>query len=144
MRKKLSGSDYKTVQEFIADIQLICDNAKLFNGPGSMYGLICDDVMSEVQKQYSEKPNSLDEEWYKTFMKSVQLFQEHIGAAPPDVAMTSSYLEPPAIDPAVLPEEKKVRIQKVIGNEKLANLGRKWLLLSEPTRETIMAVMAED
>jgi hypothetical protein len=56
MRKKLGSSEYRSVQEFIDDIQLICDNAKLFNGVNSMYGLICDDVMAEVQKQFSEKP----------------------------------------------------------------------------------------
>jgi hypothetical protein len=36
MKKKLFGSEYKSVQEFIDDIQLICDNAKLSNGSTSV------------------------------------------------------------------------------------------------------------
>jgi hypothetical protein len=144
MRKKLASSEYRNVQEFIDDIQLICDNAKLFNGLNSMYGLICDDVMAEVQKQYSEKPASADEEWYKTLMKSVQLLEEHMRNAPTDVSLTSAYLEPPDVDPTELPEEKRARIQKQIGSEKLSNLRKKWLLLNETVRANIIAVIGED
>jgi hypothetical protein len=144
MRKKLASSEYRNVQEFIDDIQLICDNAKLFNGASSMYGLICDDVMAEVQKQYSEKPTSADDDWYKSLMKSVQLLDEHMRCAPPDVSLTSVYLDPPAVDVEELPEAKRAKIQKEIGSEKLSNLRKKWLLLSEPIRSNIIAVIGED
>jgi hypothetical protein len=144
MRKKLAASEYATTQDFIDDIQLICDNAKKFNGAASMYGLITDDIMAEVHKQYSEKPSSTDEEWYKTMMKTIQALNDHMKEAPVDVSQSSAYLDPPDFATLKLSSEATARIQREIGNEKIANLGKKWLLLSEAVRGSIISVINDD
>jgi hypothetical protein len=141
MKKKLMASEYATVQQFIDDIQLICDNAKTFNGPASMYGLICDDIMAEVQRQYSEKPTSPDDEWYKSLVKAVQALDDHVAIAPAEISFAQTALDPPKL--AGLTESRRAAIQKQIGSEKIENLAKKWPILNDRTRQSILAVMKQ-
>jgi hypothetical protein len=46
VRKKLADGQYQTVQQFMDDIHLVCDQAILFNGERSMFGFIATDVKS--------------------------------------------------------------------------------------------------
>jgi hypothetical protein len=139
MKKKLTASEYSSVQQFIDDIQLICDNAKKFNGASSMYGLICDDIMAEVHRQYSEKPSSPDEEWYKSLLKAVQALDDHLADAPPEVSLSQAAVQPPKLTD--LTQGQRDAIQRQIGSEKIENLPKRWLVLNDTTRANILAVI---
>jgi hypothetical protein len=122
MKKKLNGSEYKSVQEFIDDIQLICDNAKLFNGATSLYALICDDIMAEVHRQYSEKPNSMDEEWYKSLFKATQALEEHLRGAPEEIARLRSFTPAPDFEKVHLSARQRDALAMIIGPRRLRGL----------------------
>jgi hypothetical protein len=141
MKRKLSSSKYRNTQEFINDIQLICDNAKAYNGPVSLFTLVCDDLMAEVKRQYSEKSKSLKEEWYKSLVQTTQALEDHLKEAPPGLAHLTALLEPPDVNLAQLPLRKREQIQRTLGDENLKDLRKNWLKLSESVRRQIMSVV---
>ncbi|OHT11291.1 Bromodomain containing protein [Tritrichomonas foetus] len=139
MKKKLQGNEYPTVQSFIDDIQLICDNAKTFNGETSIFGLICDDIMDEVNKQYSEKADNADEEWYKSLNKAIMLMNDHINSPPPEVAAIQKDTPFPSIQD--LENEQISKIESIIGGESIETLEKRWYLLSDHARRSIIDVI---
>lgn len=144
MRKKLNNNEYTSVQEFIDDIQLICDNAKKFNGETSMYALICDDIMAEVHRQYSEKATTQDEEWYKLLAQSVTKLQEHIKDAPTDIAPIESPEKPPEFERSKLSTEQISQIEGLLGFDKIDTLLIRWPFLNDATRKKIKTILEPD
>jgi hypothetical protein len=142
MKKKLTGSKYPTVQSFIDDVQLICDNAKKFNGAQSMFGLIGDDIMAEVHRQFSEKASTADEEWYKSLVKAVQALQDHVRDAPPEVSLILSNQKAPDLSKLELSAEQTGAIEKEIG-DRIHNLAARWQFLNEAARGNIVSIIGQ-
>jgi hypothetical protein len=143
MKKKLTGSEYNSVQEFIDDIQLSCDNAKLFNGSASMYGLICDDIMAEAHRQYSEKPKSADEEWHRGLLKAVQNLGEHLGDAPAEIAVGGSPEAPPSLEKLQPSEQQREALMRIVGTCQTEILSKSWGFLNVSTRDHILSVIGD-
>lgn len=144
MKKKLQNNEYPTVQSFIDDINLICENAKIFNGEQSILSIICDDIMAETNKQYSEKSNNADEEWYKSLSKAIFKLQEHIKHAPPEVSLVDTKAPIPDFKSLELSEEKTTKIQQIIGGEKIESLESNWPFLNESTHKSIMDIIESE
>jgi hypothetical protein len=85
IRKKLAEGNYRTVQQFIDDIHLICSNAILFNGESSVFGFIAADIRKWVGDRYRDKPVSQEDEWQKKLENIVGRLHDHIAKAPPPV-----------------------------------------------------------
>ncbi|KAK8878184.1 hypothetical protein M9Y10_004949 [Tritrichomonas musculus] len=140
MKKKLQNNEYPTVKSFIDDIQLICDNAKKFNGEQSLLGMISNDIMDEANKQYSEKASNADEEWYRSLSKAIFKLQEHINSAPPEVSLLATKTPMPDFQSLKLSDDKINTIQQMIGGESIDTLESRWMFLNENTRETIIKI----
>lgn len=140
MKKKLQNNEYPTVKSFIDDIKLISDNAKKFNGEQSLLGLISDDILNEAYKQYSEKSNNADEEWYRSLSKAIFKLQEHINNAPPEVSLLSTTTPIPDLKSLELSSDKTNKIQQLIGGEKINTLEMNWPFLNEATRKSIIKI----
>ena len=138
MKRKLNAGEYPTVEAFVDDVQLICDNAKKFNGERSMYAYMCDDIMAEVKKQYSEKADSADEKWFKSLLKATRALDEHMNEAPADV-VGSELVDMPKIEG--LPDDVVEAVETEIGGEKIEKLPRKWLGLNEVTKKKIVEII---
>ena len=82
MKSKIHDNKYKTVEEFVADIHLICNNAITFNGENSMFAYIANDLSSWIDEQYRKKPNSHEEEWHNKLIESVEKLLEHVKTSP--------------------------------------------------------------
>jgi hypothetical protein len=143
MKKKLANSVYRSVQEFIDDIQLICDNAKLFNGPSSIYGLICDDIMAEVHRQHSEKPASMEEEWYKALLKATQALEEHMRNAPVEVIAPPLCQLPPNFATMQLSAAQRDALANSVGTTERETLAKRWSLFNEAARNQILSIIGE-
>jgi hypothetical protein len=141
VRRKLTDSEYSSVQEFIDDIQLICDNAKRFNGATSMYGFMGDDIMAAVNRRYSEKASSVEEEWYRSLVEAIRELEEHLSDPPAQIGHIKHGLKPPNFERTKLTTEQKDAIQATIGRERIENLAAKWPLLNEAARAQIMAII---
>ncbi|KAH0785513.1 Bromodomain containing protein [Histomonas meleagridis] len=139
MKKKLTRGEYTTVKEFVADIQLICDNAKKYNGETSMFVLIGDDVMAFVNRHLSEKANSVEEEWYKQLSKITESLNEHIRSAPTEISLINALEEPPDFD--VLPEDKIKKILLETGENDIQKVKTKWPILSSDAHKNILKII---
>jgi hypothetical protein len=139
MKRKLSASEYGSVQAFIDDIQLICDNAKKFHGAKSIFRLIAHDIMAEVNQRYNDKPSSLDDEWVRAIAEAMREFEKHITDAPQAISLSCDDLQPPDLEK--LSEAQKSAVRKVIGGRKLENIGREWLLLNDAIKASIISAI---
>lgn len=139
MKKKLAADEYHTVQSFIDDIKLICDNAKLFNGEKSYYGLICDDIMTEVHKFYCEKVNNTHQEWLKSLNKAVYELQEHMKYAPVDSSIIPKEVPMPNI--SSLDQDQILQIESKIGGDSINTLKKSWPFLNEATQKKIVQIV---
>ena len=61
INEKLKFNEYKTIQEFIDDINLIFTNWKLYNGENSSYGMAANALTKIFEKQWEK----LGIEYYK-------------------------------------------------------------------------------
>ena len=82
MKKKLADNQYKTVEEFVADVHLIADNAIKFNGENSMYAFIATDLTRWIDKQFQLKASSSEDEWHRKLIDCVERLLEHVKNAP--------------------------------------------------------------
>ncbi|KAH0788893.1 Bromodomain containing protein [Histomonas meleagridis] len=82
IKNKIHDNKYKTVEEFVADIHLICDNAIKFNGENSMFAYIANDLRTWIDEQFKKKPNSHEEEWHNKLIESVERLYEHVKTSP--------------------------------------------------------------
>ena len=142
MKKKLNNEEYHSVSSFIDDIKLICSNAKLFNGADSLYGLICDDILTEVLKQYSEKPDSQHQEWFKSLNKAVEELKEHMKSAPLDVTLNFDPIQMP--DVSGLTPEQISKIENAIGGDSIEKLASRWQFLNKETQTKITEIARQE
>ena len=143
MKKKLQNGEYSSVRSFIDDIQLICDNAKTFNGEQSLLGIIGNDIMDEVNKQYSEKPSNSEEEWYKSLNKAILRLQEHMNSPPSNIVPSESQIEMPKISVSDLSNSQIQQIEQMVGGESINELGKKWNFLNNDTKKEILNILGE-
>ena len=135
MKKKLSNDEYHSVQSFIDDIKLICDNSKLFNGEKSLYGMICDDIITEVQKFYCEKADNAHQEWLRSLNKAVSELHEHMKYAPVDSTLIPKEIAMPDI--SSLTQDQILKIESEIGDS-INDLQKRWSFLNETTQKKIV------
>ncbi|KAL9559315.1 hypothetical protein MBANPS3_000489 [Mucor bainieri] len=58
VEKKLTGSEYTTVDDFISDVRLIFYNCFKYNGPEAMISVLCQNVESAFEKSLRQMPPS--------------------------------------------------------------------------------------
>ncbi|KAI8641098.1 Bromodomain-containing protein [Parasitella parasitica] len=58
VEKKLTGSEYATVDDFIAEVRLIFHNCFKYNGPEAMVSVLCQNVESAFEKGLRQMPPS--------------------------------------------------------------------------------------
>lgn len=136
MKKKLSKNEYGTVNDFVSDIRLICNNSIEYNGEQSLFGFICNDILNMVARDLSEKSNSFEEEWYKQIAKASHEIYEHIKSAPPDI----SFNEGIKINFSDIDNSKAQKILKATGFKKLTELEDNWLLLNSDARRNVKKI----
>lgn len=86
MKKKLASNQYVTVEDYVTDVHLICDNAIKFNGDNSMYAFIAADVKNWIDEQFKNKAISHEEEWHKKLEDVVNRLKEHVKKCPPNIS----------------------------------------------------------
>lgn len=84
LRLKLKNNNYNTIDEFVADMRLICDNARLYNGAQSFYGMMSDDIQTEINKLLKKRQKELTSP-YKTAGELIQRMKTFLDLAPPEI-----------------------------------------------------------
>ena len=78
MKKKFTQGEYLTIEPFMDDIYLICDNAIKYNGENSMLAFIANDIKSWAKTQYEEKPPSAEIEWVNKLENVLEKLLDHV------------------------------------------------------------------
>ena len=141
IRKKINGGEYQTVDDYIDDMRLVCDNAKKFNGSDSIYGLICDDIIAKVQKEHSRKPASAEEEWFGQLQKSANKIMNHIRNAPPEVSHKTPAAFPSDFNADSVSEEDATELKAIIGETDIAELPNARAMHTEDEKTKILEII---
>ena len=83
IKRKLKKSEYKTIQEFFSDVDLVFTNACTYNPPNSDVFTMAETLKEEFNEKiqiFVEKPSSVDPEEYKNLFQTVQSLQHEIEA----------------------------------------------------------------
>ena len=70
IRKKLNSNEYKSIEQWIDDMNLIWKNAKLYNTEGSIIHFIAQELEQWFAKKCTQIPRNKDEEWMLQLRKS--------------------------------------------------------------------------
>lgn len=97
MKKKLQHHQYNTVEEFISDIKLICENSRIFNGAETIYGLLANDIERIADKMYKEKPVSALDEWLTGLQKIQDEIDSLIKNPPEEIKSQTAQALVPAV-----------------------------------------------
>ena len=141
MKKKINSNEYKTIEDFKNDIKLICNNAKLFNGPESMFGMIVDDIWKETLKAIDEKPLNNEEEWYFSLKNVTNLLQKHINEAPFDVTHILPISLPQNFNINDLNLNQKELISNLIKPFDINELNNHWAFINDINRKKILNII---
>ena len=144
MKKKLTQNKYETLQAFIDDIQLICDNAATFNGKASMLAMVGEDIMRETEKWRENIYSSANEAWYKNMERFIQKLENHITNAPPSITFGPSLDLPDDLDVDKLSDEKKSEISKLIEPFEISNFKNIWAFVTKQNKEKILEMIKEE
>ena len=98
VKSNLNSGTYTTPEQFVADLKLILENARTFNGPDCIYENIADVIEKWINKQYEAKLDSYDSEWTHNLNTIVAKLRKHIENAPKEMRAN--------IDPKKIIEEK--------------------------------------
>ena len=70
IRKKLNSNEYKSIEQWIDDMNLIWKNAKLYNTEGSIIHFIAQELEQWFARKCAQIPRNKDEEWMLQLRKS--------------------------------------------------------------------------
>lgn len=70
VRNKLVTSQYKSLDEFKKDVNLIWENAILYNSKQSFMALIADELSRQFQRQLWQLESPPTEQWINDFLKA--------------------------------------------------------------------------
>lgn len=141
VKKKLTNKEYTTVDQFISDIRLICENAKKFNGENSLFWLICTDIENELNEWIKCKGNSEEEAWYINLEKASRLLREHIVDAPSSITFVKEALLPRGFDDSLVDAERLEKIKPLTGEFDASNLVNVWAFIDHNKREEILKIL---
>lgn len=82
IRKNLTTNEYKTIDDWIAAVELVWANAMLFNGEGTLIHLMAKEMELWFRKKCETMPRSKDEEWMAMLGKATRKMQ-YLSQHPP-------------------------------------------------------------
>ena len=72
IRKNLNNGQYKLLDEWADDVNLVWHNAMLFNSEGTLIHLVAKEMEMWFKKKFKNMPRNTDEEWVMMLRKSTK------------------------------------------------------------------------
>jgi hypothetical protein len=85
VKKRIKSKRYKDISEFARDMNLIWENARLYNGDESYYTLCAREASVWFNKKMKHFPATLEEEWMRKMQKVMGAFYKAIRNPPADI-----------------------------------------------------------
>lgn len=101
VKKKLAAGEYKTMDLFTTDVNLIWKNAKLYNEEGTYLHLIAQELENWFNNKISKLPRNKEEEWMLQLLKSSQVMSILAHHVPSSIVPMSEHplLPEPVVEP---------------------------------------------
>ena len=144
MKKKLNQNKYPSLQAFIDDIQLICDNAATFNGKASMLAMVGEDLMRETEEWRQKIYSSKNQAWYENMVKCVSNLERNLEDAPPSITFGPSLDLPEDFDINSILEDDKEAIKKLIEPFEIEKFRNIWAFISKQNKEKILEIIKKE
>ena len=144
MKKKLTQNKYESLDAFVDDIKLICDNAATFNGKASMLAMVGEDIMRETEDWKKNVYTSANEAWYKNMERSIKHIEEHLKNAPPSITFGPSLDLPADLDVDGLSDEVKDEIKPLIEPYEISQFKNIWAFVSKENKEKILDILKKE
>ena len=143
MKKKLNQNKYENADEFVSDIQLICDNAAAFNGQQSMLAMVGEDIMTMTKKWRKELCSSASEAWYHNILRSTEKLRQHQNDAPPSITFGPLLDLPTDYDISTESEENVKAIKELVAPFEVEKLKNVWAFVSKENKEKILDIIVK-
>ena len=83
VKKTLLDGDYHNVDDFISDLHLVFDNAKLYFGKDSVMWYIAEEILQWLNKMEKFANFSAEQVWYHELTEIKEKIEKHISEMPP-------------------------------------------------------------
>ena len=90
VKKKLTTNEYKSIQQWADDINLIWKNAKTYNNEGTLIYLFAQELEIWFSKKFIKMPRNKDEEWVYLLRKSSNTLTKLAEHPPPSIVQLHS------------------------------------------------------
>lgn len=85
VKNRILGKKYRDISEFKRDMNLIWDNAKLYNGPGHIFTQCAMEASLWFKRKTKHFPETIEEEWMAKMQKVAREFYDAIQHPPTDL-----------------------------------------------------------
>ncbi|EAY09975.1 Bromodomain containing protein [Trichomonas vaginalis G3] len=109
VKKKLAAGEYKTIDLFTSDVNLIWKNAKLYNEEGTLLHLIARELEEWFANKIAKLPRNKEEEWMLQLLKSSQRMSILAHHVPQSIVPMSEHplpVEPPKVEQITVVNEQ--------------------------------------
>ena len=141
IKKKLRTNQYPSIDDFVSDIKLVCDNAITFNGKNSMLGMIADDIMNMTTKWQNNLSSCYEEQWFKDQQEGAKKLAEHLKNAPSCVTFQPDYDLPEGFSLDNYTDEQKEKIKPLLQPYELDDIKNIWAFILKDKRIEVFHIL---
>ena len=141
IKKKLRTNQYQSVDEFVSDIKLVCDNSITYNGKNSMLGMIADDIMAMTNKWKENLSSCYEEQWFKDQQEGAKKLEEHLKNAPSCVTFQPDYDLPEDFSLDNYTDEQKESIKPLLEPYEIDDIVNIWAFILKDKRMEIFKIL---
>ena len=89
VKLKIEAKSYPSVEDFLSDMRLICQNAQKYNGEESFLGMMSRDILDEINKRAKEKIREDEKENFQAMKESIAKLNKLLSDIPIQFRNTS-------------------------------------------------------
>ncbi|KAI5515572.1 acetylation-dependent protein binding [Trichomonas vaginalis G3] len=89
IKRKLNSNEYKSIEQWADDVNLVWKNAKTYNNEGSVIHFIAQEQEIWFARKYKNIPRTKDEEWVYQLQKATKILSR-LATQPPNSIVPSA------------------------------------------------------
>ena len=88
VKKKLNGNEYNTLKDWETDVNLIWENARVYNGDDTLFAHMAMEAKLWFDNKMKKFPSTPEEEWTRKMQKTVKKLQDVLNHPPTELDPT--------------------------------------------------------
>jgi hypothetical protein len=87
VKKTLLDGNYPDMSSFLADLKLVCENAKTYFGPDTVMTIMSDEILQYIERQEKLVDLSAEQIWYNRLVQIQTRLEQHLKNMPPGLSL---------------------------------------------------------